>query len=134
MSSPTILVVDDEADFRSTISLVLGESYRILQAATGQEALRLLEMESPLLMILDVTMPAMDGIAVLEAIRLLETKPAVIMLTGDSEIDIAQRALTLGAISYITKPFDPKDLREEVNRLLESGIKAPPDERPWRIA
>jgi len=72
---------------------------------------------------------------VLKAARELDPKIRVIMLTGEKEIELAERTLTLGATEYVTKPFDIDYLKGEVRRLLrlEAGDEPRPDGAPWRI-
>ena len=131
---PKVLVVDDEANVRQILLFVLAPVSETLEASNGYDALRIIRNEKPSLVLLDVMMPEMSGLAVLKAA--LEISPAlhVVMLTGESDLGIVRHALDAGACAYMTKPFDPKMLRAEVGRLLED-IKAPrADYRPWRVA
>ncbi|HXS99256.1 MAG TPA: response regulator [Elusimicrobiota bacterium] len=133
METPDILIVDDDSDLRRTLVLLLGKTYRVAEAAGGPEALRVLEDSRPRLILLDVAMPEMSGIDVLRALSERREKPRVVMLTSHTEIELAKTALDLGAVEYLTKPFDADYIRAEVARLL-----APPPEmnggRPWRVA
>jgi FixJ family two-component response regulator len=70
-------------------------------------------------MLLDVSMPEMGGLAVLEAARALDPRLAVVMLTGESDLGVARKALDLGARSFITKPFDVEVVLDELRRLLK---------------
>jgi len=133
METPDILIVDDDADLRRTLVLLLGKTYRVAEAASGPEALRALETSRPRLILLDVTMPEMNGIEVLRALSERGEKARVVMLTSRTEIELAKTALDLGAVEYLTKPFDADYIRAEVARLL-----TPPAQngggRPWRVA
>ena len=129
----TLLVVDDDPDLRRTVSLILGADYVVLEARDGQEALSVIEAKAPRLVLLDVAMPGMDGLAVLEAVRRMDKRTIFVMLTGEREISIARRALELGAVSYITKPFDVDFLRAEIQRLLGEASPVDGEYRPWRV-
>ncbi|MFI5348341.1 MAG: response regulator [Elusimicrobiota bacterium] len=133
METPDILIIDDDADLRRTLVLLLEKKYRVVAAAGGREALVLLKAQKPRLVLLDITMPEMSGIEVLRAAKELDKTLRVVMLTSHQEIEFAKSALDLGAIEYLTKPFEADFIRGEVARLL-----APPDDkkdggRPWRV-
>jgi DNA-binding response OmpR family regulator len=130
-----ILLVDDDPDMLQVLRWALAPIGGLLEASCGRAALRLIKTQRPKLILLDVSMPGMDGIEVLKAARLLDPSLIIVMLTGQSDIAIAKEALDCGARAYITKPFDEKFLCAEVERLLEK-----PDEksarssgRPWRV-
>lgn len=128
-----ILVVDDEEDLRRIIARMLAAQGEILEAADAAEAIRLLKANPPDLMLLDVTLPDGSGLDVLRAAR--ERQPAlpVLMLTGQLDIATARDALEHGARAYMTKPFEPDALRQEVARLLGGELAGAKDERPWRV-
>jgi DNA-binding NtrC family response regulator len=126
-----ILIVDDDADLRSSLVHVLSSSFGVLEAANGEEALYILKLEHPPLMLLDVSMPGMSGLEVLEAAKALNPALIVVMLTSQQDIDIAARALNLGASEYITKPFDADYIRAEVTRL--TGKPDKPNDKPWKV-
>lgn len=128
-----ILVVDDDPDMRRMLRWILTPLGRVFEAADGVEALRALKDEKPALMLLDVTMPGVDGLVVLERARAAAPHLVVVMLTGLEDLAVARTALELGARSYITKPFDPEVLRCEILRL--TGGEPPQDfGPPWRVA
>ncbi|MFI5363128.1 MAG: response regulator [Elusimicrobiota bacterium] len=131
MDTPDILVIDDDADLRRTLILLLGKTYAVSEAADGKQALALLETQRPRLILLDVTMPGMSGIEVLRAVKKLDKSLRVVMVTSRTEIEIAKSALDLGAVAYVTKPFDAAFIRAEVSRLLNPG--EPESGRPWRV-
>jgi DNA-binding NtrC family response regulator len=127
-----ILIVDDDADLRSVLRQILEDMGEVIEASNGPEALALLKREKPLLMLLDVSMPGMGGLAVLEAARQIEPMLPIVMLTGEPDLKIAKDALEGGAASYVTKPFDADVLLAEVSRL--TGAEG--DDRstlPWRV-
>jgi DNA-binding response OmpR family regulator len=114
----TILVVDDEADIRELLRELLRRSdYEVLEAADGKEALRMLYDASLDLVLLDVSMPALDGWATLERIREVSDVP-VIMLTAQAEELQRVRGLKGGADDYVAKPFGRQELLARVEALL----------------
>lgn len=125
-----VLIVDDDADLRSTIKTLLGDSFQVLEAADGGEAVEAVRRERPRLILLDVSMPGMDGAKTLEAVRAIDRAVTVIMLTGDSGLDTAKRTLDMGAAAYVTKPFDMACMKSDVRRLLSADSDEEPS-RPW---
>lgn len=119
-----VLVVDDEADIRRLVRFSLElDGHQVTEAADGLEALRALGPGAPDVMVLDVTMPRLDGWEVL--VRMKAGAGAggvdlpVIMLTAlAADVDRIRGGIE-GAVRYLTKPFDPDDLRMEVQRALE---------------
>jgi DNA-binding NtrC family response regulator len=118
--SASILVVDDEEIVLRSCLRILGDAGYAVQAVPDSlAALRKIE-ESPYdIVVLDIMMPNIDGIEVLRRVK--ETHPDidVIMITGLSQIDTAVRAMKLGAFDYLSKPFDPEELKLVVERALE---------------
>jgi len=115
-----ILVVDDEEIVVKSCMRILGtDAYEVESAQSGIEALRKIEESSFDVLILDIMMPQMDGLEVLQRVK--ETHPDidVIMVTGLSQIDTAVRSMKLGAFDYLPKPFDPDELKHVVERALE---------------
>ena len=116
-----ILLVDDEAGIRASLTVVLEPVYETLSASTAQEGLDLFRRESPHLVLLDVVMPGMDGLALLKIIREEDARIPVIMLTGTKTVKTAVEAMKLGAADYLAKPFDVEELRLIVAKTLETG-------------
>lgn len=114
----TILVCDDDPSLRELVRAVLGPAYRFIEAADGTEALELARELRPDLIVLDVMLPGLSGIEVLEAIRtdpvLHDLKVVVITAWSHAEID----AQVAGADSFVAKPFDPDELSRAVEELL----------------
>ncbi len=107
----TILVVDDEPGMRSGLSEVLGRAgYHVLQAAGGEEALRLLEGRKVVLVISDMRMPGLSGLDLLGHIRRSQPHLPVVMITAYGTVEDAVRAMKAGARDFLTKPFSPTDL------------------------
>ncbi|HVN84944.1 MAG TPA: UDP-3-O-acyl-N-acetylglucosamine deacetylase [Candidatus Binatia bacterium] len=116
----TVLVVDDEAEIRASVRGVLAdEGLRVLEAEDGVAALRVMEHEHPELVLLDVWMPEMDGIQLLERLRAEPNSPEVVMISGHGTIDTAVKATKLGAFDFIEKPFSLEGLLRVVNRALD---------------
>ena len=121
----TVLVVDDEEIVRDVVVRYLKrDGYRTLEAADGEEALRLLEQESPALVVLDVMLPRHDGLELCRWIRARSDLP-IIMLTARGEEADRIVGLELGADDYVTKPFSPRELAVRVRNLLRRAATAP---------
>ena len=102
----TILIVDDEESIRQSLGGVLNdEGYEVLAAASGEEALRMIDDEIPSLVLLDIWLPGMDGIEVLTRIRSEYPQVRVIVMSGHGTIETAVKATKLGAFDFIEKPL-----------------------------
>ncbi|HEY7767881.1 response regulator transcription factor [Longimicrobium sp.] len=124
-----ILVVDDEPDISALVAYHLArESYRVRTAASGPEALHASEVERPDLVVLDLMLPGMSGLAVLEELRRRpETQEIpVILLTARKEEQDRIAGLRLGADDYVSKPFSPQELILRVAAVLRRVQQAPP--------
>jgi len=121
----TVLVVDDEEIVRDVVVRYLQrDGYRTLEAADGDEALRLLEEEAPALVVLDVMLPRRDGLEICRWVRARSDLP-IIMLTARGEEADRIVGLELGADDYVTKPFSPRELAVRVRNLLKRAAAAP---------
>ena len=113
-----ILICDDDADIRGALRLYLSpEGYQIFEAANGQEALEIIQKEQIHLVLMDIMMPQLDGIAATAQLRLQSNVP-VIMLTAKSEDSDKVLGLNVGADDYITKPFSPVEVQARVRSHL----------------
>jgi diguanylate cyclase (GGDEF)-like protein len=115
-----VLVADDEADAREALRLVLGRDYEVASVSDGQEALDAIRAEHPDVVLLDLNMPRVDGLQVLEQLR---ADPAtaeipVIFVSGHGDDAMKVRSLDLGAVDYLQKPFSERELRARVDRTL----------------
>ncbi len=132
----TVLVVDDEAEIRASVRGVLAdEGLRVLEAEDGRQALAVIEHEHPELVLLDIWMPEMDGIQLLERLRAVPSSPEVVMISGHGNIETAVKATKLGAFDFIEKPFSLEGLLRVVNRALDHraavhAATASPDLQP----
>lgn len=119
-AGPTILVCDDEPSLRELVRAVLGPQYRFVEAADGKAALALAHEIPPDLVVLDLMLPVMSGIAVLEELRndeRLSVVPVIVM-TAWSHAEAS--AWTAGADRFVSKPFHPDELTAVVEELLAS--------------
>jgi CheY-like chemotaxis protein len=129
-----VLVVDDEAHIRKfVIELVksLGEP-DILQASNGTEALEIYERERPVLVLLDVNMPRVDGIETLRRMKLMDPGCTVIMLTSLVNRQTVEECLHLGAVAYLRKDNPPDDMLARLKKIVDTyfGGDPPPDAPP----
>ncbi len=105
-----ILIVDDELQIRRTLKNYLTlNGYEVVTAGSGPEALEMARHEKLHIVLLDIKMPGMDGLTVLEKLREMDFSIQVIMMTGFSTFDSTLKALEKGATDYILKPFDDLD-------------------------
>jgi DNA-binding NtrC family response regulator len=125
-----ILIVDDEEVLRDVLEVLLRrENFDILLAASGEEALSVLDQEEVDLVILDVMLPGISGIDTLRAIRIANPNLPVIVITAFSSIDGAIEAMKFGAYHYIPKPFKNEEVVMTVNKALEQRRLASENER-----
>jgi len=115
---PTILIVDDEPGARESLGVILEDDYQVLSVGNGQEALETLQKKPIDLILLDVNMPDMDGLAVLRKIKEQDEEIDVIMVSALNQARKAVDAIKLGAYDYITKPYEPEDILSTVNRVI----------------
>ncbi|MGZ5319129.1 MAG: response regulator transcription factor [Actinomycetota bacterium] len=125
MSEPRVLVVDDESNITDLVSMALRyEGFEVETAATGRDAIRLVERFRPELVILDVMLPDVDGFAVTERLKSARVKVPILFLTARDAVEDKVRGLTLGGDDYVTKPFSLEELVARVRVLLRrAGAK-----------
>jgi DNA-binding NtrC family response regulator len=117
-----ILVVDDEHLIRWSLEQNLKkQGYEVMTAASGEDALKLLKDESPDLMLLDIQLPGIDGLTVLERVKELEEDIIVIMVTALGVLETAVKAMRMGAFDYINKPFNLDELAIVIKKALETS-------------
>src|SRR5690348_7640517 len=143
--SETILMVGDEENIRHTLRGVLAdEGYDVLEAPDGRRALELLEHTAPRLAIVDVWMPEVDGIELVERMRMQAPGIPVIVISGHGSIETAVRVIRLGAFDFLEKPFPLDALLNVVGRALANGertatlvdqmiLAAPSDRKSTRL-
>src|SRR5262245_28509922 len=118
-SGRRILVVDDDQNTRLLSERVLRSAgHEVQSVGTAQEAIAALDTRRPHLMLLDVVMPDQDGWSVLDHVRGLPERPIVVVMTARVEEQTTARAMQLGAVACLYKPFGLRELVETCNRLL----------------
>ena len=121
MRNTRILVVDDEHLIRWSLEQSLKkQGYDVITAASGEEALRQVQNESPELMLLDIQLPGMDGLQVLEKVKEVDDEIIVVMVTALGVLETAVKAMRLGAHDYINKPFNLDELSIVIKKALET--------------
>ena len=131
MPKATILIVDDEEDILELLRYNLaGEGYHVIDAKTGEDALRILRTEQVDLILLDLMLPGVDGLEVARQVRGCRktSETPIIMLTARGEEADVVTGLELGADDYVTKPFSPRILTARVRAALRRRSSRPPDE------
>jgi DNA-binding NtrC family response regulator len=116
---PVVLVVDDEPGVRASVKMVLDGVCIVLEASDGPAALEAVRSGDVDVCLLDVRLPGMEGIEVLERLKRLDAGLEVVLVTAVRTVRTAVEAMKLGAYDYLTKPFAVEDLRSVVNRALE---------------
>jgi DNA-binding NtrC family response regulator len=119
MSARILIADDEEIVIRSCLRILEGDEFQVEAVQDGREALRKIEENPYDVLILDIMMPNMDGLEVLRRVKETHPNVDVIMITGLSQIDTAVQAMKLGAFDYISKPFEPDELKLVVQRALE---------------
>jgi two-component system NtrC family response regulator len=132
-----ILIVDDEENILFLMKAAFVQVYDVFTALEGAGALEIIKREKPSFVFLDIKMPGMSGIEVLELIKATGAAPIVWMLTGNEDLDTAVKTLRGGASGYLTKPFDIDRLRGIVASALEDAESRKKHDssadKPWRI-
>ncbi len=113
----TILVVDDDSALRTLCRQALEPIYRVVEAENGASALRQVFQHRPALVLLDVSMPVMDGWETCRRIREMTDVPVIMLTARDTDQDVA-RGLDIGADDYVTKPFSPIELVARIRAVL----------------
>jgi len=116
-----ILVVDDDAPLREVVRYALArESFEVTEAADGEQALAQFDAREPDLVVLDVNLPRLDGLAVCRRLRERSTVPILFLSCRGEEVDRVL-GLDLGGDDYVTKPFSPRELVSRVRAILRRG-------------
>src|SRR3954469_10544605 len=118
-SKPHILVVDDEMGPRESLKMILNPYYTVHLAERGAQAVEILDKFDVDLVTLDLKMPGLNGINILEQVKKRDADIEAIIITGYGSLDTAIEGLRLGAFDYISKPFDVNHILSLVRRGLE---------------
>ncbi len=117
-----ILVIDDEPDIRKTLKMTLEyEGYEVLAASAGNEGLDMAGSERPDAILLDIKMPGLDGLEVLERLTASGSEAAIIMISGHGDISDAVKATKLGAFDFLEKPLEEDRLLLALRNALEQS-------------
>jgi DNA-binding NtrC family response regulator len=119
MSARILVVDDEEVVLKSCLRILDGSGFEVETVTNGPEALRCVEEHHYDLIVLDIMMPGMDGLEVLQRVKEAHPDIEVVMITGLSEVEVAVRAMKLGAFDYLPKPFEPDQLKLVLERALE---------------
>src|SRR6266571_716784 len=119
MTRPVILVVDDDPGVRESFRLILEDHYHVVDVPDGPSALEVVRASPVDLVLLDIRLPGMDGIEVLERIKAIDERIEVILVTAVKTVRTAVAAMKLGAFDYLTKPFEEDELLSLSRRALE---------------
>ena len=121
MDRMKILLVDDEQEFVTTLAERLElRNMNVSIATDGEAALGFVENDPPQVVVLDVMMPGLSGLEVLEKIKAMDSKIQVILLTGHGATKDGIRGMQLGAFDYLIKPIDIDELIEKLNEAIKS--------------
>jgi DNA-binding NtrC family response regulator len=113
-----VLLVDDEKVFIENIARLLEKrEYQATALYNGEDAINALKQKEFDVMVLDLKMPGLDGIATMKEIKNLSTPPEVLMLTGHGSLDTALEAVKLGAYDYLAKPCELEELIEKIEEI-----------------
>ena len=120
-----ILVIDDEESIRGLLDILLRrKGYDVVLAANGQKGLEAFRRERPDVVVLDLKMPGMNGLAVLQELHRLHSTQPVIILTGAGTPEMEQQVMALGATDFVEKEFSLHGLGNALKRLLATPMKA----------
>ncbi|NQT93119.1 MAG: sigma-54-dependent Fis family transcriptional regulator, partial [Lentisphaerae bacterium] len=117
---PSVLVVDDDKNTRDGLARALGAKYDVLLAEGGEKALDILRGRRVDILLTDVRMPGMDGLALLQRTMALENAPACVLLTAYGSVDVAVEAMKRGAHDFLTKPLNLDHLELVLQRVRRS--------------
>src|SRR5436190_24186891 len=114
------LIVDDEPRLRQVLThLMRNDGFTCLEAENGEQAVAMLERQPVMLVLSDLRMPKLDGLALLRQIRGRWPDTAVVMITAVADVEVAVSCLAVGAMDYLTKPFHLEEVRARVAHALE---------------
>jgi DNA-binding response OmpR family regulator len=126
MAEQTVVVVEDDPAIADLLDLYLRQAgFRVLQAATGERGLEIVQQNQIALVVLDIGLPGIDGLEVCRRVRATADTPVLFLTARDGEIDRIV-GLELGADDYVTKPFSPREIVARVKAILRRGMAQAP--------
>jgi two-component system response regulator RegA len=132
---PSVLIVEDDAVLRGRLGRALRErGFEVREAASGTEAVELAEHDPPEHAVVDLRMPGMSGLEVVQALKAIERSTIVVVLTGYGSIATALEAVRLGATHYLTKPADADDVIAAFSRGDAAPTRPAEDPQPASLA
>jgi FixJ family two-component response regulator/AraC-like DNA-binding protein len=128
---PVVLIVDDDAGIREALRFALDEHYTVLDAPHGRSGVGIVRTERVDLVLLDILMPEVDGLEILQELKALDPDLPVIMMTAVKTVRTTVAAMKLGAADYVTKPFQEDELLASIRQALAQQARrlGPPVER-----
>ena len=119
MNKGRILIVDDQEEILDSLGAILAdEGHELIKARDGQEALHIVQSDSPDVVFLDIWIPGIDGMQTLKAIKRIDPRCSVIMMSGHGTIETAVKAIKLGATDYLEKPLNLEDVLHLVQKAI----------------
>lgn len=118
MDRPTVLIIDDEPGFLESLYIILRNDYNVMTAKDGRTALSIIDSIPVSLILIDLQMPGMTGIQLLQKIREMDNDTPVLVITGNSSHDYAKQCCNLFIQGYIEKPVDIQALLGKVKRIV----------------
>ncbi len=126
MAEPTIYVVDDDEGVRDSLAALLeADGFRVAAYASAEAFLKREAIDGHACLLADVRMPGMDGLELLGRLADQRSVMPVIMITGHGDVPMAVRAMKLGAVDFIEKPFDPEVILASVREALRAASTTP---------
>ena len=116
----SVLIVDDEIGARESLKMILKNDYEVFLANNAEEAFSQIKEHSPDVILLDIILPDLDGLKVLERIKQNDPDMVVIMITATKTVETAVEAMKLGAYDYVNKPFHIDEMRLIMTRSLSA--------------
>ncbi len=117
-TSPCILVVDDSRLARAMVRKALGKGWRIIEASCGPEAIEKFQAYKPWAVVMDLTMPGMNGLEAITRIKQLEPKAKIVVVTADIQEGSVRMARERGALAVLPKPLDPQKITSLLKELF----------------
>jgi UDP-3-O-acyl N-acetylglucosamine deacetylase len=125
MNKGRILIVDDQEEILDSLGAILAdEGHELIKARDGQEALHIVQSDSPDVVFLDIWIPGIDGMQTLRAIKRIDPRCSVIMMSGHGTIETAVKAIKLGATDYLEKPLNLEDVLHLVQKAISARTAA----------